>query len=84
MRTRLFSILFLLLTAVMGTWAQNVTPEQAKQIAAQFLQGKRTDKSSKRAPGQNELLTCALQNRFFKMNFPDLVQTGLKDKTFNF
>ncbi len=27
---------------------------------------------------------CALQNRFFKMNFPDLVQTGLKDKTFNF
>ena len=30
------------------------------------------------------LLTCALQNRFFKMNFPDLVQTGLKDKIFNY
>ncbi len=60
MRTRLFSILFLLLTAVMGTWAQNVTPEQAKQIAAQFLQGKRTDKSSKRAPGQNELKTAVV------------------------
>ena len=62
MRTRLFSILFLLLTAVMGTWAQNVTPEQAKQIAAQFLQGKRTDKSSKRAPGQNELKTAVVFN----------------------
>ena len=62
MRTRLFSILFLLLTAVMGTWAQNVTPEKAKQIAAQFLQGKRTDKSSKRAPGQNELKTAVVFN----------------------
>ena len=46
----------------MGTWAQNVTPEQAKQIAAQFLQGKRTDKSSKRAPGQNELKTAVVFN----------------------
>ena len=63
MNTKRFTFFFVfLLFLVQGIWAQHVTPEQAKQIAAQFLQGKRTDKSSKRAPGQNELKTAVVFN----------------------
>ena len=61
MRTRLFSILFLLLTAVMGTWAQHVTPEQAKEKASQFLKANYARTGGKRsAPAASALKTAVV------------------------
>ena len=56
MRTRLFSILFLLLTAVMGTWAQHVTPEQAKEKASQFLKANYARTGGKRSAPDSRCL----------------------------
>lgn len=61
MRTRLFSILFLLLIAVMGTWAQHVTPEQAKEKASQFLKANYARTGGKRsAPAASALKTAVV------------------------
>ena len=61
MRTKLLFILALLLTAVMGTGAQNVTPEQAKEKASQFLKANYARTGGKRsAPAASALKTAVV------------------------
>jgi uncharacterized repeat protein (TIGR02543 family) len=64
MKNRLLFLLALLLTImVQKTWAQPVTQEDAKQIAAQFLKRQYERKSTRRkAPSQTELTTDVLFN----------------------
>ena len=64
MKNRLFILLALLFTVVMQeVWAQPVTQEDAKQIAAQFLKSRYARQSSRRkAPAQHELTTDVVFN----------------------
>lgn len=63
MRTRLLFFLSLLITAVTGVWAQQVSPEQAKEIASQFLKGQSTKQGGRRsAPTANTLKTNVVFN----------------------